>query len=182
MITPGDVAVLVLRLIIFVVMFFHGTQKLFGWWNGRGLDGAEDFFRSLGFRPPRLIALVASATETLASILLLLGLVTPLAVAMLTGIYTNIAAIHVRNGLDSKKHGFELELALFGGAAAIGLLGPGAISLDHLVGTPSLWWFGPVAIGLGIIGGVVISLTRSGERSGAGLPARPAPPAGSTPR
>jgi putative oxidoreductase len=177
MITPGDVAVLVLRVIIFVVMFFHGTQKLFGWWNGRGLDGAEEFFRSLGFRPPRLVALLASATETFASVLVLVGLLTPLAVAMLTGIYTNIAAIHVRNGLDSKKHGFELELALFGGVAAIGLLGPGVFSLDRLVGTPSLWWFGPVAIGLGIVGGVVISLTRSHERSGAGLPARSTPPA-----
>jgi putative oxidoreductase len=175
MITVSDVAVLILRLIIFVVMFFHGTQKLFGWWNGRGLDGAEAFFRSLGFRPPRLVALVASATETLASVLLLLGLVTPLSVAMLTGIYTNIAAIHVRNGLDSKKHGFELELALFGGVAAVGLLGPGQFSLDRLIGTPSLWWIGPVAIGLGIVGGVVISLTRSRERSGAGLPARSGP-------
>ncbi|HEX4443714.1 MAG TPA: DoxX family protein [Galbitalea sp.] len=177
MIALGDVAALLLRVIIFAVMFFHGTQKLFGWWGGRGLDGAEAFFTSLGFRPPRLVALVASTTETIASVLLLLGLVTPLAVAMLIGVFTNIAAIHVRNGLESKKHGFELELVMFGSVAAVGLLGPGLVSLDSLLGlsalfsAPGLWWVGPVAIGLGLVGGVGISLTRSGERSGPGLPA-----------
>lgn len=181
MLALGDVAVLVLRVIIFVVMFFHGTQKLFGWWGGRGLDGAESFFKSLGFRPPRLVALVASTTETTASVLLLLGLVTPLAVAMLVGIFTNIAAIHVRNGLESKKHGFELELVMFGSVAAVGLLGPGHVSLDSVLGLTSvldasgLWWIGPVAIGLGLIGGVGISLTRSRERSGPGLPASAQP-------
>jgi putative oxidoreductase len=175
MISLADVATLLLRLIIFVVMFFHGTQKLFGWWNGRGLDGAEAFFRNLGFRPPRLVALLASTAETVASVLVLLGLLTPLAVAMFTGIYTNIAAIHIKNGLETKKHGFELELVLFGCVATIGLIGPGALSLDRLLGTPTLWWLGPAAIGLGIVGGVVISLTRSRERSGPGLPASSTP-------
>ncbi len=170
MISLTDVTVLLLRLIIFVVMFFHGTQKLFGWWGGRGLSGAAEFFGSLGFRPPRLVALLASTAETIASVLILLGLATPLAVVMFTGIYTNIAAIHVKNGLETKKHGFELELVLFGSVAAIGLLGPGVFSLDRVLGVPSAWWVGPVAIALGLVGGIGISLTRS-RRRGAGSPA-----------
>jgi hypothetical protein len=59
----ADFGLLVLRLVLLVIMAFHGTQKLFGWWDGGGLDRAEAFFASQGFRPPRLMALIAGLTE-----------------------------------------------------------------------------------------------------------------------
>jgi putative oxidoreductase len=165
-----NAGLLILRLALAAIMFFHGTTKLFGWWGGEGLDGAARFFASQGFRPPRLMATVAGATETVAAILLATGLLTPIGVAMLTGVLTNVLALHVRNGLDHRRHGFELELALLAGVIAIGLAGPGRWSLDAWLGTPDWSWLGPVAVLLGIVGGIVVVTTR--DRSGSSVPER----------
>jgi putative oxidoreductase len=160
-----NTGLIVLRLALAAIMFFHGTTKLFGWWGGEGLDGAARFFASQGFRPPRLLATIAGGTETAAAILLGTGLLTPIGVAMLTGVLTNVLALHFRNGLDHRRHGFELELAILAGVVAIGLAGPGRWSLDAWLGTPGWSWLGPVAVLLGIVGGMAVVATR--DRSGA---------------
>jgi putative oxidoreductase len=154
-----NAALLVLRLALFVIMAFHGTQKLFGWWDGGGLDRAEAFFASQGFRPPRLMALVAGLTETVGSALLGLGLFTVLGVAMITGVLTNVAALHLRNGLDGRKHGFEFELMLVAAVVAVGLGSAGSWSFDTLLGIP-VPQLGPLAILIGLVSGVVVSSTR----------------------
>jgi putative oxidoreductase len=151
---------LLLRLVVFVIMAFHGTQKLLGWWDGGGLDKAEKFFASQGFRPPRLMAAIAGLTETTASVLIGCGLLTVLSVAMLVGVLTNVVAIHARNGLDQRKHGFEFELMILAGVAAIGLCGPGDWSLDHALGVPAWSWLGLAAIAFGAASGLVITSTR----------------------
>jgi putative oxidoreductase len=156
----ASAGLLLLRVVIAVVMFFHGTQKLFGWWGGQGLDGAERFFAGQGFRPPRLLATVASLTETGGALLLGTGLATELGVAMLTGVLTNVVALHLRNGLDHRKHGCELELSLLAGTVAVGLCTGGAWSLDHAFHVPSRPWLGALAVGLGVVSGLGIAATR----------------------
>jgi putative oxidoreductase len=166
----ASTGLLLLRLVIAVVMFFHGTQKLFGWWDGNGLDGAARFFASQGFRPPRLMAAVASLTETGGALLLALGLATELGVAMLAGVLTNVVALHLRNGLDHRKHGFELEFALLGGTVAVGLCGPGRWSLDHALGVPGWTWLGAVAVGLGLVSGLCVFASRDRRAAAAAYP------------
>jgi putative oxidoreductase len=163
----ASTGLLILRLDVAIVMFFHGTQKLFGWWGGDGLDGAERFFASQGFRPPRLMAVVASVTETTGAFLVGSGLLTMLGVAMLTGVLTNVTALHLRNGLDHRKHGFELEFALLGSTVAVGLCTAGAWSLDHALHTPTRSWLGTAAVGLGIACGLVIVATRDRQKASA---------------
>ena len=155
-----DLGLLILRLTLFVVMAFHGTQKLFGWWQGGGLDRAEAFFASQGFRPPRLMALIAGVTECVGAVLLGAGALTVLGVAMLTGVLTNVISLHWRNGLDGRRHGCEFELMLLAGVIAVGFCGPGGWSADHGFGTPGRVWLDPVAVALGLISGLVISSTR----------------------
>jgi putative oxidoreductase len=155
-----DLGLLILRLTLFVVMAFHGTQKLFGWWQGGGLDRAEAFFASQGFRPPRLMALIAGVTECVGAVLLGAGALTVLGVAMLTGVLTNVISLHWRNGLDGRRHGCEFELMLLAGVVAVGFCGPGDWSADHGLGTPVRVWLGPVAVALGLVSGLVISSTR----------------------
>jgi len=50
-----DVGLLALRVGIGTTLFAHGTQKLFGWFGGHGLDGTSKFFESVGFTPGRPI-------------------------------------------------------------------------------------------------------------------------------
>ena len=40
-----------LRLVIGPLFVGHGTQKLFGWFGGHGLEGTGAFFEKLGLRP-----------------------------------------------------------------------------------------------------------------------------------
>jgi len=157
----ADAGLFVLRLVVLVVMAFHGTQKLFGWWDGGGLDRAERFFASQGFRPPRLMALVAAVTECGGALFVGLGALTELGAAMLTGVLTNVVALHLRNGLDHRKHGCELELTILAGVVAIGLAGPGDWSLDHWLGTPTRPWVGLGAVVLGVVGGLFVAGTRN---------------------
>ena len=39
-----------LRTIVGVLFFGHGTQKLFGWFGGHGIEGTAGFFESIGLR------------------------------------------------------------------------------------------------------------------------------------
>jgi putative oxidoreductase len=158
--TDADTGLLLLRLAIGVIMAFHGTQKLFGWWDGGGLDRAEKFFASQGFHPPRQMALMAGATETAGAVLIATGGLTVLGTAMITGVMTNVVALHLRNGLDHRKHGFEFELMILAGVLAVGLCGPGEWSVDHAAGVLTRAWLAPVAIAFGLVGGIVVTSTR----------------------
>lgn len=132
-----DEAMLVLRVALGVVMFFHGSEKLFGWWGGDGLAGAAEFFARQGYRPPLLMAVVAGAAETAAGALLVAGLATPLACLVLVSTLVNVMALHLRNGLSRKNNGFEYELVLLAGTVAVLLAGAGRWSLDGVIGLPA---------------------------------------------
>src|SRR3954463_9112999 len=63
----------------------HGTQKLFGWFEGPGLEGTTGMMEKLELRPARRHALLAGAAEAGGGLLLSLGALTPLATLMVTG-------------------------------------------------------------------------------------------------
>lgn len=156
-----DEAMLVLRLAVGTVMFFHGSEKLFGWWGGEGLAGASEFFARQGYRPPALMALVAGVAETVAGALLMLGLATPLACLLLVSTLVNVMALHLRNGLSRRAGGFEYELVLLAGAVAVLLGGAGRWSLDEMLGIPALT---PIQSGIvllvGVAGGLAVVASR----------------------
>lgn len=156
-----NAALLVLRLVILVIMGMHGTQKLFGWWDGGGLAEAERFFGSEGFRPPRLMGLVAGITQTAGALLIGAGWASVLGVAILSGVLTVVVALHLPNGLDGRKQGFEYELMILAGVVAIGLAGPGQWSVDHWLAVPDSGWSGATAIVVGIVAGLAVTATRA---------------------
>ena len=49
----GNLAALLLRVVLGGLMTGHGAQKLFGWWGGYGLDGTSAWLESMGLRPGR---------------------------------------------------------------------------------------------------------------------------------
>jgi putative oxidoreductase len=130
----GDLGRLVLRATVGGIFVEHGTQKLFGWFGGHGLDGSGQFFESLGLRPGRRHALAAGVAEAGGGTLLVLGLATPAAAAALGSVM--VTALRTAVWGDGVKVGTGgYELLLLASAVALGDLGPGRLSLDAALGT-----------------------------------------------
>ncbi|MEU8591257.1 DoxX family protein [Streptomyces sp. NPDC048664] len=141
-----DVGLLLLRLGTGGVLAAHGTQKLFGWFGGPGLDAAGQFMESVGYRPGKVNALVSGLTETGTGTLLALGLATPAAGAAAVGAMTGAAAVHAPNGFFAQSGGFEYPASLGLTAASLAVAGPGRLSMDTLCGHAlNRDWMVPVA-------------------------------------
>jgi putative oxidoreductase len=69
-----DNGLLVARVVIGGRMAAHGAQKLLGWFGGYGLNGTGAFMETLGFRPGKLFAALASGGEVVGGVLVALGL------------------------------------------------------------------------------------------------------------
>ena len=151
-----DAGLLVGRLVLGVLMAAHGTQKLFGWFGGYGLTGTAGFFEALGFRPGRLFAAAASLAELAGGLLLAAGFLSPLASSLILAVMIVAAiGVHWTNGVFAATNGIEVPLLYGAGTIALALTGPGAYSVDALVGLTSFWtpavaW---TAIAIGALGG-----------------------------
>jgi putative oxidoreductase len=126
-----DVGLLALRLGFGAVMMAHGAQKQFGAFGGHGIGGTGAFFEQVGFRPGRVNAHIAAASELGGGALLALGLATPAAGAAAAGTMLVAGSISKEQGFFAQEGGveYQLVLALVGGALA--LTGSGRLSLDH---------------------------------------------------
>jgi putative oxidoreductase len=124
-----------MRVLIGGLFVGHGTQKLFGWFGGYGPDGTGQFFESIGLRPGRRHAMMAGASEAGGGALLALGLFTPLAGALLTGVMVQaVRSVKMDKGPWSTDGGWELEALFVAGALVFAEVGPGPLSLDHALG------------------------------------------------
>ncbi len=129
-----DVGLLALRLGVGGTLAAHGTQKLFGWFGGRGLAGTGAFFDSIGFTPGRANAALAGLGEAGGGSLLALGLATPAAGAAAAGTMAVAATMHTAKGFFAQNGGYEYPAVLGLTAAALALGGPGQLSVDALLG------------------------------------------------
>ncbi len=127
-----DLGLLVLRLAVGLIMAAHGVQKLFGWFNGGGLDGTGKFFEMSGYPASKAMAAVAGLGETLGGLALAVGLLTPLAAAALVGTLLNAIAVKWDGGFFAPK-GIEYELLLTLAAASLALTGPGRYAVDRAI-------------------------------------------------
>ena len=155
-----DLGLLLLRVVLGALLIGHGSQKLFGAFGGHGLAGTGAFFESLGFKPGRIMATIAGASELGAGVLLVLGLLTPLAGAAVIGTLIVAASVHWSKGLWGQDGGIELPLVYAVLGAVVALAGPGAYSLDAVLG---LAWSLPVSLGLvalGVVAGFAVVATR----------------------
>jgi putative oxidoreductase len=122
-----------LRLILGIVFVVHGAQKLFGWFGGGGVSGTGDFMASLGLNPGVPMGLLSGTGEIVGGILLLLGVLVPVAAVLLT-IDMIVAIIFRTSKLGFiNGGGMELNLIILAGVAAVVLLGPGAYSLERVL-------------------------------------------------
>jgi putative oxidoreductase len=123
---------LLLRVFVGVAFVGHGTQKLFGWWGGYGPQGTGGFFASMGYRWGVPMAVLAGLAEAGGGTLLALGLLTPLACALIAIVMLNaIFAVTLKRAFMA---GSELELAYLVTAISLAAIGPGRFSIDRAIG------------------------------------------------
>jgi putative oxidoreductase len=126
---------LLLRLVVGGFFIGHGTQKLFGWFGGHGLDATAQGFEHLGMRPGRRNAVAAGAAEAGGGAALALGFATPLAASALTAtMLTAINRVHLKNGPWAANGGYEYNVVLIAAVLALAEIGPGELSLDGALG------------------------------------------------
>ncbi|AJF70122.1 DoxX family membrane protein [Streptomyces vietnamensis] len=129
-----DFGLLVLRVGTGAVLAAHGTQKLFGWFGGGGLEGTTKAMEAMGFHPGRESAIAAGLGEAGGGALLALGFATPAAGAAAAGAMAGAVAVHAPAGFFAMAGGYEYPAFLGFTAAAIGIAGAGRYSLDHATG------------------------------------------------
>jgi putative oxidoreductase len=154
--TVDAIGLLVLRVALGVIYLAHGTRKL-GLGNPGGFAGFSGSIKRRGFRPPLLWAVVAVGAEVVGAVLLILGLLTPLAGAMLLGQSLMIVTVAAPRGFWHDKGGVEYPILLSAAALACGLAGAGAISLDAALGIALPPAIGPLAA-IAAAAGVVVGL------------------------
>ncbi len=148
-----DLALLMLRCSVGAVMLAHGINHI-----RPNIDGTTSWFASMGMKPAKLQAWLASVAEIVGGVLLIVGLLTPFAAAAVVGVMFVAWAINHRgNGffIFHPGEGWEYVMTLGVVGLAIGTIGPGAWSLDealdlnqHFVG-----WTGLLIAAIGGIGG-----------------------------
>ena len=125
---------LTLRIPIGIILAAHGSQKLFGWFGGYGLEGTGQWMASVGLTPGFVMALLAGSAEFFGGIALIVGLMTrPAAAVSALTLLVALFWVHWGNGffLDSK--GIEYALALLSATSTLVLMGGGRYSLDNYI-------------------------------------------------
>ena len=131
---PMELASLLLRGALGPLFVGHGTQKLFGWFGGHGLEGTGEYFESLGLRPGRRQALAAGTAEAVSGVLLTVGAFTPIAGTVMSAtMVTAIRRVLLEHGPWITQGGYEYALTIIAATAAITEHGPGRPSVDAVL-------------------------------------------------
>jgi putative oxidoreductase len=164
---PIDIGLLILRLAVGGILFVHGAQKAWGWWQGPGLERWTQAVGGMGFRPVALFTALSIGAE-LSGGLLVLGLLSPLAAAVVIGqAVVIVGKAHLAKGFFNTNGGYEFPLSLAAGAAAILFAGPGTSSLDNLIGFAATTDWRAGLFALGIFGGLAaLAWSAASARSG----------------
>ncbi|MCL5023518.1 MAG: DoxX family protein [Nitrospirae bacterium] len=137
--TNGDISSLVLRVMLGVVFFPHGFQKLLGWFGGDGYPATMAVFtQKMGI--PAFLAFLAIMAESLGSLGLLTGFLTRIsALGIATNMVVAIFMVHIHNGFfmnwfgNKTGEGFEYHLLAIAIALALIIRGGGRWSVDKLL-------------------------------------------------
>ena len=144
-----DLGMFLLRVVVGLTFAYHGYKK------AGSLGGTAGWFDSIGMKPGKLHAPLAAYTEIGSGLLLALGLFTPFACLAIVGVMAVAGWTVHRHAFLITSEGFEYTLIIATVAAAIGVVGPGAWSIDNAIDLSITGWAG-LAIALG--GGLAMAV------------------------
>ena len=129
----NDLGLLIIRVMPAVVFMFHGSQKLFGAFDGPGMEKFTGGLETMGIPMPTANAYLAACAEFFGGLALLLGAGTRIAVIPL--VVTMLVASFVAHGtaFSLASGGMEYALTLAVVTAGLGLTGAGRFSVDGLL-------------------------------------------------
>lgn len=140
--TENDAAMTVLRLVLGIVFFAHGAQKMLGWFGGYGFTGTMGFFTGM-LHIPAVFAFLAIAAEFFGGLGLILGLLTRVAAfGIACNMIVAVAMVHHQFGLfmnwtgAQKGEGYEYHLVSLAALVVLMIRGAGAASVDRLLSSP----------------------------------------------
>jgi len=139
--TDDNTATAILRLVLGIVFFAHGAQKMLGWFGGYGFSGTMNFFTGT-MHIPAPFAFLAIAAEFFGGLGLILGFLTRIAAFGITvNMVVAIATVHGPNGFfmnwsgTQKGEGFEYHLLALATTVFLMIRGAGAFSVDRAIAT-----------------------------------------------
>jgi putative oxidoreductase len=134
--TANDFTVTIVRLLLGIVFFAHGAQKMLGWFGGYGFHGTMGFFEHSGIPAP--LAFLAICAEFFGGLGLLVGLLSRIAAfGIMCNMIVAVLTVHIHNGFfmnwfgNQKGEGYEYHLLAIAGLLVILIKGAGALSIDR---------------------------------------------------
>lgn len=133
----ADLGLLLMRLMLASVFLFHGSQKLFGMFDGPGMENFSKAIEGMNMPMPAVGAWAAALAEFAGGVFLVLGTGMRF-VLPFTAFTMLVAALKVHGKAFSLEHG-GMEFALTLAVMLIGLIltGPGRFTIARLFGSKS---------------------------------------------
>lgn len=143
----NDLAPFIVRLAQGSLMAGHGAQKLFGAFNGPGLEGTSGFMEMLGLRPGRPWAFMAGLSEFGGGVLTALGLLNPLGpLGVIASMSMATTKAHWGKPIWVTEGGAELPVLNLAVSTALMLREPDKYSLDRVLGVRLPVWVAPLGL------------------------------------
>ena len=135
--TNENAAATIIRIVLGVILFPHGAQKLLGWFGGYGFNGTMGFLTGTAGLP-WILALLVIVIEFFGALALIFGFGTRIvAVGVITLFTGMILTSHAGNGFfmnwsgQLPGEGYEYHLLVIGMSLALLISGAGKWSVDY---------------------------------------------------
>ena len=142
--TSDDASLAFMRIMLGIVFFAHGAQKVLGWFGGYGFSGTMGFFTTQMHIPP-VFAFLAICAEFFGSLGLILGFLTRIAAfGIAVNMIVAVLMVHIHVGFfvnwsgNQKGEGFEYHLLTLALAIPVMIRGAGAVSVDRALSRNSV--------------------------------------------
>lgn len=143
----GNLAALILRVVLGGLLAGHGAQKLFGSFNGPGMEGTSGFMEMLGLSPGKPWAVMAGLSEFGGGVLTMLGFLNPVGpVGVIGSMAMATTKAHWGKPIWVTEGGAELPVTNIAAATALIVNGPGKYSLDRAFGLRLPGWLAPLGL------------------------------------